>query len=91
MLEHVQDRGIEVMASGSRQRDLNLRAAGTLRLNQQRVQKGSTRIGVHLDQLGSIPGEMKVITHEHAKRAMVATRELRSPGQDRIPIAGQSR
>ena len=34
---------------------------------------------------------MKIVTHEHAERAMVAARGFRSPRQGRISIAGQPR
>ena len=59
-------------------------------LSQQRIQEGAARVRIDLDQLGSIRGKMKVVTHENATRSEIMPRNLWSPRQSRVSIAGQS-
>ena len=58
---------------------LGLGAANSLSLRQGRVEKSPTRVGVHLDQLGSIRGDMKVIAHERSERAELRLGDRRRP------------
>ena len=90
MLEHAHDRRFEIVGLGFAQSDLDLGAAGPLRLGQQRIQEGAARVRIHLDQLGSFRGKMKVVAHENAKRSKIMPRDLGSPRQSRFSIAGQS-
>ena len=90
VLEHAQDRQLEIVGLGSAQSDLDLGAAGPLSLGQQRIQEGAARIGIDLDQLGSRRGKMEVVAHEDAKRPEIMPRNLGSPRQGRVLIARQS-
>jgi len=70
---------------------LDLGATSALRLGEQRIQEGAAGIGVHLDQLGAIPPEVKIIAHEGAARSGIEAGDRWRPGQDRFLVCGQSR
>src|SRR6185437_7501647 len=89
LLEHAQHRMVKVAGFESAESDIDLGAAGPLRLGQERVEEGAAGIRVHLDQLRSARREVEVVSHESAARAEVGPRDLRSPGQDRVSIARQ--
>ena len=90
MLEHAQDRRLEIVGLGSAQSDLDLGAAGPLSLGQQRIQEGAAGIRIHLDQLRPIRRKMKVVSHENAARSEIMPRNLGSPGQSCVSIAEQT-
>ena len=91
LLEHAQGRAVEIVGFESSERDIDLGAAGPLRLGQERVEEGAAGIRVHLDQLRTGRGEVEVVAHEGATRSEVGPRDLRSPGQDCVSIAWQLR
>ena len=90
MLEHAHDRQLKIVGLGFAHSDLDLGAAGPLSLGQQRIQEGAARVRIHLDQLGSVRSKMEVVTHEDATRSEIMPRDLGSPRQSRVSIAGQS-
>ena len=90
VLKHVHDRRLEIVSIRPAQRDLDFCAASSLSLGQQRIQESATCVGIYLDQLGALGGKVEVITHEHANRSEIMPSDVRGPGQDRVPIAGQS-
>ena len=90
MLKHAHDRQLKIVGLGFAHSDLYLGAAGLLGFCQQRIQEGAARVRIDLDELGSIRGNMKVVTHENATRSKIMPRNLGSAGQSRGSIARQS-
>src|SRR5450631_1270686 len=90
MLKHPHDCRLEVVCLWSAQSDLDLRAASSLSLGQQRIQESTAGVRIYLDQLGTLGGKVEVVTHKYANRSEIVSSDLRSPGKDRVPIAGQS-
>ena len=90
VLEHGHDRRFEIVSPWRTQRDFDFRATGSLSPGQQRIQESTAGVGIYLDQLGALGGKVEVIAHEYANRPEIVSGDLGSPGQDRVPIAGQS-
>ena len=90
MLEHAHDRQLKIVSLCPAQRNFDFYAASSLSLGQQRIQESTASVGVYLDQPGTLCGKMEVVAHEYANRSEIMSSDLGSPGQDRLPIAGQS-
>ncbi len=80
----------EIVGLCPAQRDFDFCATSSLSLGQQRIQESTARVGIYLDQFGALGGKVEVVAHEYADRSEITSSNLRSPGQDRVPIAGQS-
>ena len=59
-------------------------AAPGLRPRQQGVQKGTPRVGVHLDQFRAIVTKVEIIPHQHTLRPMIKARNLWRPAKNRV-------
>ncbi len=64
-------------------------AAHGLCAQQHRVEHGTTGVGVDLDELRALWGDVKVVAHEHAQRAMVFLRNRPRTGQYLLRPGGQ--
>ena len=54
-------------------------ATQRLRPGQQGVQERAAGIGIHLDQLGAVLAQMKIIAHQRARRTGINLRNFRCP------------
>jgi hypothetical protein len=66
--------------------DVRFPAARRLGACEQGVQERAPRVRIHLDQLGAIVSQMKIIAHESAAGPKVPMCDGRCPGHDRVAV-----
>ena len=71
------------------ERRIHQPAAHGLRAQQHRVEHGTAGVGVDFDELRALWGDVKVVAHEHAQRAMVFLRNRPCSGQYLLRPGGQ--
>ncbi len=86
---HRNDAGCEVIVACADQRAVDCGAARLLGPGQQSIEESTARIGVHLDKLGTVIVDMKILTHEGANGPKVPLRDFRSPRVDCMAITRQ--
>ncbi|MGD9871734.1 MAG: hypothetical protein AB7S63_11905, partial [Thauera sp.] len=67
----------------------DLRAAGLLRAGERAVEQGAAGVGVDLDELWAALANMKVETHEHARRPRDASSDRRRAREHLGLVGGQ--
>ena len=74
--KHRRDDSLETLANGQEKVIVHFFAAGPLGIQKGGIEKSTSRIGIDLDELGTPRCQVKVISHEDAKRAEVMARYL---------------
>jgi hypothetical protein len=76
IFEHCRYGRLETFADGQEKVIVHFLAAGPLGIQKGGIEKCASRIGINLDEFGTIRRKVKVIPHEDAKRAEVMARNL---------------